>query len=93
MILEYRFKGTNREGKPVQGTFTASGKREARQHLAEIRSRYQISIEKLERKRDYLYKVILPGRSPSSGRQSAFNRAEVDEALKRLGYNNFKIGR
>jgi type IV pilus assembly protein PilC len=91
MILEYRFKGTSREGKPVQGTFAASGGRQAKRHLAELVRRYQISVSSFEKKRDFLYKVFLPGRAPFSGRQSAFNEEEVAEALRRLGYTDFKI--
>lgn len=91
MILEYRFKGSNREGKPVQGTFTVSTPREARKHAASIRQKYQVSIDKLEKKRDYLYKVWLPGRKPFKGRQSAFNKEEVEAALQRMGYERFKI--
>ena len=93
MIFEYRFRGTNKEGKPVSGTFTATGGREAKQHLAELKQRYQISVSTLERKRDWLYKVRVAGRAPFSGRQSAFNREDVEEALRRLGYENFKIGK
>ncbi len=93
MIVEYRFRGTSREGKMVTGTFTASGKREANRHLAELKSRYQLEIHSLERKRDYFYKVRGKGKSKFSGRQSAFNRQEVEDALRRLGYENFKINR
>lgn len=93
MIYEYRFRGTNREGKPVTGIFTASGGREAKRHLAELRQRYQVSISGLERKRDFLYKVRAPGRAPFSGRQSAFSKDDVAEGLRRLGYEDFKIGR
>lgn len=93
MIFEYRFRGANKEGKPVTGTFTASGGREAKRHLAELRQRYQITIARLERKQDWLYKVRVAGRAPFSGRQSAFSREDVEEALRRLGYENIKIGR
>jgi type IV pilus assembly protein PilC len=93
MIFEYRFRGTNQEGRPVTGTFSASGGAEAKRHLAELRQRYQITISKLERKRDFLYKVKVPGRAPFSGRQSAFNQADVAEGLRRLGYEDFRIGR
>jgi len=91
MILEYRFKGTNSEGRSVQGTFTVSSPREARKHAAVIRSRHGVRIEKLEQKKDYLYKVWAPGGNPFPGRQSAFNKEEVAEALQRLGYTRFKI--
>ncbi|HOZ02122.1 MAG TPA: type II secretion system F family protein, partial [Candidatus Syntrophosphaera sp.] len=93
MIFEYRFRGANKEGKPVTGTFTASGGREAQRHLAELRQRYQITIARLEQKRDWLYKVRMAGRAPFSGRQSAYNKEDVAEGLRRLGYEDFKIGR
>ncbi len=91
MILEYRFKGTNSEGKPVQGTFTVFSAREARKYAEGLRSRYNISITKLEKKRDFLYKVIVPGRAPSTGRQAAFSKEDVAAALQRMGYANYKI--
>ncbi len=91
MIIEYRFKGISAEGKPVQGTFTVSSAREARKHAANLRARYKMTITKLERKQDYLYKVFIPGRDPSSGRQSAFSKEEVVSALQRMGYERFKI--
>ncbi|MFO8145096.1 MAG: type II secretion system F family protein [Candidatus Syntrophosphaera sp.] len=93
MILEYRFRGRGPSGRPVQGTFSVESARAARDYLAGLKTRYQISVEKLERKRDFLYKVFVPGRKPSTGRQSAFNQEEVEEALRRMGYENFKIGR
>ncbi|MDD3578953.1 MAG: type II secretion system F family protein [Candidatus Cloacimonetes bacterium] len=93
MIFEYRFRGTNQEGRPVTGTFSASGGPEAKRHLAELRQRYQITISKLERKRDFLYKVKVPGRVPFSGRQAAFSKDEVAEGLRKLGYEDFSIGR
>lgn len=93
MILEYRFKGTNNEGKPVQGNFTAFSPREAKLHVSGLRERYKLNITALERKRDFLYRVVVPGRAPFSGRQSAYNRDEVASALQRMGYTNFKISR
>lgn len=93
MILEYRFKGTGPTGRPVQGTFTAGGAGEAREYLNNLRSRYQITLDKLERRRDFLYKVYVPGRKPSAGRQSAFSREEVEEGLRRMGYEDIKISR
>ena len=91
MIYEYRFQGTSKDGKPVQGTFSVSSAGEARQYAATLKARHGISVSKLERKKDFLYKVFIPGKAPSTGRQSAFSREEVAAALQRMGYTNFKI--
>ena len=92
MILEYRFKGYSPQGKLVQGTFTAGSRRECKEYVAQLVSKYQLRIDTLEKKRDYLYKVIVPGRKPFQGRQSAFSKDEVASALTKMGYTNFKIG-
>lgn len=91
MILEYRFKGFSPQGKPVQGTFSVGTKKEAKQYVAMLTAKYQVRIESLEKKRDYLYQVKVPGRKPFKGRQSAFAKEEVAAALTKMGYKDFTI--
>ncbi|MDD2424179.1 MAG: type II secretion system F family protein [Candidatus Cloacimonetes bacterium] len=91
MIYEFRFKGLSTDGKPVQGSFSAASAAEARKHVAALKARHSLSGLKLERKRDFLYKVFIPGKAPTSGRQAAFSKAEVADALLRMGYSKFKI--
>jgi type IV pilus assembly protein PilC len=91
MILEYRFKGYSPQGKLVQGTFTAGSRKECKEYVAQLSAKYQLRIESLEKKRDFLYTVMVPGRKPFKGRQSAFSKDEVASALTKMGYANFKI--
>lgn len=91
MILEYRFKGYGLQGKLVQGTFTVDSAREAKAQVARLSSKYQIKISSLEKKKDWLYKVYIGGKKPFSGRQSAYSKEEVAQALTKMGYTRFKI--
>lgn len=91
MIIEYRFKGYNPQGKMVQGNFTVASNSEAKQYIARLIQKHQLRIQSVERKRDYLYTVYIPGRRPIKGRQGAFAKEEVAAALQKIGYSNFKI--
>ncbi|MDZ4121986.1 MAG: type II secretion system F family protein, partial [Candidatus Cloacimonadaceae bacterium] len=91
MILEYRFKGSSPQGKLVQGTFTVGSRSEAKQHIKRVLERYNLTLISLEKKRDWLYEIHIPGKKPMKGRQSAFTKEEVSNALVKMGYNNFKI--
>ena len=91
MTKEYRFKGVNPEGKLVQGTFMAEGRKAAKEQLAKISLRYKLKVQSFEKKRDWLYKVTLPGKKTFSGRQSAYSKEEVANALRKMGYSKFNI--
>jgi len=91
MLQEYRFKGYGPQGKPVQGNFSVSSPKEAKAYIAQLADKYQLRVESLDRKRDWLYKVNIPGKKPFQGRQAAYSKDEVAAALTKMGYQNFKI--
>ncbi len=91
MTREYRFKGFGPEGKLIQGTFSAASPHEAKKHMAELAQKYVLRITDFEKKRDWLYKVYIPGKKPFSGRQLAFSKMEVAQALTKLGYTRYTI--
>lgn len=91
MTKEYRFKGISPESKLVQGTFLADSKKAAKQQLAKVELRYKLKIQSFEQKRDWLYRIYTPGRKTVSGRQSAYSKEEVSNALLKMGYSKFKI--
>lgn len=91
MIKEVRFKGVGPSGKLVTGTFSATTNNEIKEHLNKLTSKYQIRITSTELKRDFLYKVKMPMGKNFTGKQSAFTKEEVAQALQRMGYTNFSI--
>ena len=64
MIFEYRFIGINQQGRMVQGIFSVNSLREAKKYLARLASQYKLNIKALERRRDFIYTVTLPGKRP-----------------------------
>lgn len=95
MTREYRFKGVNPEGKPVQGSFTADGKKAAKEQLDRVILRYKLKVHSFEVKKDWLYTVVLPGakgkKIKHNGRLSAYTKDEVASGLRKMGYQNFTI--
>ncbi|HNX38653.1 MAG TPA: type II secretion system F family protein [Candidatus Cloacimonadota bacterium] len=91
MIFEYRFTGINQQGRMVQGTFSVNSLREAKKYLARLASQYKLNIKALERRRDFIYTVTLPGKRPVHKHQLAYSKDEVVAALTKMGYSNFKI--
>jgi type IV pilus assembly protein PilC len=91
MIKEIRFKGVNSQGKLVQGTFSVSSRKEVKDYVAKLTQRHQIRVQSVEYKKDFNYKVKMPMGKAFTGRQSAYSKDEVAQALKRMGYNDFVI--
>lgn len=91
MIKEVRFKGVSPQGKSVTGTFSISSRKEVKEYVAKLAQRHSVRITAVEYKRDFLYKVKMPIGKPFTGRQSAFSKDEVAQALQRMGYNEFTI--
>nr|MDK2851456.1 type pilus assembly protein PilC [Candidatus Cloacimonadota bacterium] len=91
MTKEYRFKGVSPEGKLIQGTFMADSPKAAKEQMAKVELRYKLKVQAFEKKRDWLYKVFIEGKKPVSGRQSAYSKEEVANALRRMGYTKFNI--
>lgn len=92
MAKEYRFKGIGAQGKLVQGTFIAESGRAAKLHLDKIIQKYHLRVTSFEKKKDWLYKVWAEGKKkPFTGRQSAYTKQDVAQALTKMGYTRFQI--
>ncbi|MDD4309854.1 MAG: type II secretion system F family protein [Candidatus Cloacimonetes bacterium] len=92
MTKEYRFKGFGPQGKLVQGTFMAESPKLAKEQMTKLKAKYQLRITDFEKKKDWLYKVYATGKKkPFSGRQSAYSKQEVAQALTKMGYTKFTI--
>lgn len=91
MLMEYRFRGVNPQGRAVQGTINVHSIREAKEYIARLVQRYNLDIQAMERKRNFVYTVYLPGHKPIRKYQSAYSREEVAAVLTKLGYSDYKI--
>jgi len=91
MIKEFRFKGLSPQGKLVQGTFTCSNHKEAKDYLKRLVDKYHLRVQSVETKKDFLYKVKMPMGKTYAGKQSAFTKDEVVLAMQRMGYVDFSV--
>lgn len=91
MLMEYRFRGINPQGRSVQGTINVHSFKEAKEYVARLVARYNLDIQAMERKRYFAYTVYLPGHKPIRKYQYAYTREEVAAVLSKLGYTEYKI--
>lgn len=82
---EFRFSGLSAAGQPVQGTVFAPNKRTAQKKVADLAGRHKFTLNDLEQRAFYRYKVKHPSGKVVTGEQKAFSSAEIESALSRMG--------
>ncbi len=91
MLKEFRYTGVNQTGNPVQGVVLAHNKSNAKKLVRDIESKQSISVNQIDQKSNYIYKIKLPSGKKVKGKQAAFSKQELAQALSRFGYANAKI--
>jgi len=93
-MQEFRYKGLNIAGKPVEGTFFSNNFLTAQRRVSEFAQKKQIKISKLERKVTFVYRVLNRdggNGKPIRGEQKAFSQQDVNDALTKMGYQVISI--
>jgi len=86
-MAEYRFNAISLNGKQVIGIVHSSNILSARQRINDIVKRNNLRLRSIEKKSTYLYKAKKVGTpKPITGEQKAYTAEEVEQALKKLGY-------
>jgi len=86
-MAEYRFNAISPTGKTVVGVVHSSNIFNARLRVKEIAQKNQLRIRSIEKKSTFLYKAKKSGTpKPILGEQKAYSAAEVEQALRKLGY-------
>jgi len=88
---EFRFSGAGQGGKPVRGSVFASSKRAAKKKVETLSGRHGFSLQSIEERVTYLYKVQRPGGKVIQGEQKAFSEAELRKALAKMDLQVLKI--
>ena len=91
MLKEFRYTGINQAGKPVQGVVLAHNKSTAKKLIHNTEIKQNISVNQIDQKINFLYKVRLPSGKKVKGKQAAFSKQELPNALSNFGYANAKI--
>jgi type IV pilus assembly protein PilC len=92
-MVECRFSAENINGKIISGSITADSIRDARKKINDLASKNQLKVTKVEKKSGFLYKASKGDGKPVKGEQKAFSKAEVVDALSRLGYKNISVNK
>lgn len=86
-MAEYRFNALSPTGKTVVGIIHSSNIISARQKIKEITAKNKLRLRSIEKKSTFIYKARKQGiAKPIIGEQKAYSAVEVEQALKKLGY-------
>ena len=90
-MADFRFTGISNSGKSVQGVITADTMAEAKKKIKKMAAQHKVKINRIQKRKIYMYKIQKNGEKPTSGEQKAFTKEEVRQALNKLGYNIVSI--
>lgn len=90
-MAEFRFLGIASNGKMVQGVISADTTSEAKKKIKKMAAQHKVKINKIQKRKTYMYKVQKSGEKPITGEQKAFTKQEVQQALTKLGYQVLRI--
>ena len=88
---EFRFEGINPTGRPVRGMVNADSMNQAKAKVQQLARKHRVKVEKIQKRRTFMYKVRRPGEDVVKGEQKAFTKEEVHKALENLGYEVMDI--
>ncbi len=94
-MVEVKFSAQKLDGQMITGVLSNNSYLELRKQIKEIGQKNNYKIKKIERKSTFRYKVKSRNKfeKPIVGYQRAFNREEVAEAFRLLGYEIISIRR
>lgn len=90
-MANFRFEGITTEGKSVQGFVNAYNLKEAKAKINQLAEQHQVKVERIRKRKTYIYKIRKANEKPLKGEQKAFSREELKKALEKLGYNHVNI--
>ncbi len=90
-MAEFRIEGVTSTGKPVQGILEAESTRAAKQKAQLMAKQRKFKLLHVVPRSAWVYKVQRGTEKPVTGEQKAFTRAEVQDALQKMGYRVIRI--
>lgn len=92
-MIEVRFTAIRPNGQTVSGTFSEPTFKDAKTKVQRLAEKHQLKISSIEKKNAYIYKIRKGKEKPIVGEQRAFNKEEVVNALRKLGYQVVSVNR
>ncbi len=92
-MIEVRFNAFKPNGQTISGSLSEPTYKEAKLKISKLAERHQLKIRSIEKKSAYIYKIKRGKEKPITGEQKAFNKEEVVNALRKLGYEVISVNR
>jgi len=92
-MIETRFTAQKPNGQIISGSFSEPSFGEAKKKIQKFAEKNQLKIQKIEKRVGYVYKIKRGKEKPITGEQRAFNKDEVVNALRKLGYEVISVNR
>jgi len=90
-MADFRFEGINSSGRVVYGIVSADSYAEAKKKIKYLASRHRLKIQRILKRRTFIYKVQREDEKPIKGEQKAFTKEDVRQAFEKLGYKIISI--
>ncbi len=90
---EFRIEGVTPAGKPVQGVLEAESPRVAKKRATQMAQQRNFKLLRVIPRSTWIYKVQRGTDKPITGEQKAYSKAEVREALQRMGFRVIYVQR
>jgi len=92
-MIEVRFNAIKSNGQTISGNLSEQTLAEAKKKINKLAEKHQLKIKSIEKKSAYLYKIRRGREKPITGEQKAYNKEEVANALRKLGYEVISVNR
>jgi len=92
-MIEVRFNAVKPNGQTISGNISEQTLAEAKKKINKLAEKHQLKIKSIEKKSAYLYKIRRGREKPITGEQKAFNKEEVANALRKLGYEVLSVNK
>lgn len=90
-MVELRFIAAKPSGQIISGSINAESYADGKKKINKLAQQNQLEIQKIEKKSTYVYKIRKGKEKPTIGEQRAFSKAEVENALRKLGFDVVSI--
>jgi type IV pilus assembly protein PilC len=85
-MAEFRIEGLSSNGQPIQGILEAESARAAKRKASQMAQQRKFQLLRVTARSTWVYKVQRGTEKPLTGEQKAFTKAEVQDALQKMGY-------
>jgi type IV pilus assembly protein PilC len=93
LMVEFRFTAAKVNGQAISGALSANSVSEGKKKIHLLAEKNQLKVTNIEKKSTFLYRIRRGKEKPVHGEQKAYTKQEVEDALKRLGFEVLSVNK